>query len=801
MARVSALFKAVIDLGGDAVDNLRSLGYLTEESAQNPSAVKTAQTKYRKALTESPAMRRREAERLGVSQFEDADLGPERIIQPEGLLGSTLIPVFGDKTVTGRTITAQRGRLLDTPVESHGGSRFAQQQQGTGRGYMSMETAAKNKQKNVDFAAERTGSDDIVGVFTGGADPSYQFAAPMADLMFKQTMDAGVPKAALREFDKTLRQVRPDWVGMESPDALAQLLGTGDYPMEGAGALRIAFTEEMSKARWRDQGFGVPQDAIELITEPGLLGAARGDSGLAMINMRPGAETIKAPGLHQSYNTIIQGDYAGGLGRSLPAPIMFPDTFAWMQRQGRSPNSQLGSLMMDPKLYQKADENWLTGILDYLAKNPTALSAAGAAGLLGAVAPEEAEAGFISRGGKTLLEAFHGSPYKFDSFSMDQVGTGEGAQAYGHGLYFADSEDVAKQYRDQLRHRGGEDFKDVAERNGIDPSAFNNYGPYSAEARIKEGASLKTIVTEAKMANRALRDTPDEQVAQTIQEYLDGKSGALYRTEIDVTPESLLDWDKPLSEQSELVQGFMNRVAERAPFDGVVRNADGTLEPDASGKMLYEWLYGQRNDPGMTLMDRQANVSRVLSDNDIKGIRYLDANSRQPTQAEADIANEIRELEKKREIAGFMSEYPDVPDLSSSIKSLDGDIASRRQALKEMEDARKTSNYVIFDDGLINIAERGAADPRLLGGTALGTAGILGAIEAGQRADNAMAVAPRSETLQQINMGLRDVERRLEGSPASLLFPEGLVNYLETVNRPYEDPTMLTRAMALIDLL
>ena len=300
MARVSALFKAVIDLGGDAVDNLRSLGYLTEESAQNPTAVKTAQTKYRKALTESPAMRRREAERLGVSQFEDADLGPEQIIQPEGLLGSTLIPVFGDKTGTGRTITAQRGRLLDTPVESHGGARFAQQQQGTGRGYMSMETAAKSKQKNVDFAAERTGSDDIVGVFTGGADPSYQFAAPMADLMFKQTMDAGVPKAALREFDKTLRQVRPDWVGMESPDALSQLLGTGDYPMEGAGALRIAFTEEMSKARWRDQGFGVPQDAIEVITEPGLLGAARGDSGLAMIDMQPGAETIKAPGLHQS---------------------------------------------------------------------------------------------------------------------------------------------------------------------------------------------------------------------------------------------------------------------------------------------------------------------------------------------------------------------------------------------------------------------------------------------------------------------------------------------------------------------
>ena len=51
-------------------------------------------------------------------------------------------------------------------------------------------------------------------------------------------------------------------------------------------------------------------------------------------------------------------------------------------------------------------------------------------------------------------------------------------------------------------------------------------------------------------------------MAQTIQEYLDGKSGALYRTEIDVTPESLLDWDKPLSEQSRAVRSAVQDIAE-----------------------------------------------------------------------------------------------------------------------------------------------------------------------------------------------------------------------------------------------
>src|SRR5215469_8900609 len=37
------------------------------------------------------------------------------------------------------------------------------------------------------------------------------------------------------------------------------------------------------------------------------------------------------------------------------------------------------------------------------------------------------------------IHAFHGSPYDFEKFSSANIGTGEGAQAYGHGLYFAEN--------------------------------------------------------------------------------------------------------------------------------------------------------------------------------------------------------------------------------------------------------------------------------------------------------------------------------------------------------------------------
>src|SRR6185437_12102253 len=45
------------------------------------------------------------------------------------------------------------------------------------------------------------------------------------------------------------------------------------------------------------------------------------------------------------------------------------------------------------------------------------------------------------------FEAYHGSPHDFDRFDLDKVGTGEGAQSYGHGLYFAENPAVGTSYR------------------------------------------------------------------------------------------------------------------------------------------------------------------------------------------------------------------------------------------------------------------------------------------------------------------------------------------------------------------
>jgi hypothetical protein len=64
--------------------------------------------------------------------------------------------------------------------------------------------------------------------------------------------------------------------------------------------------------------------------------------------------------------------------------------------------------------------------------------------------------GSLNRGmakGQRGAILFHGSPHKFDNFDSEKIGTGEGAQAYGYGLYLAESKNVADEYAGKLSQK------------------------------------------------------------------------------------------------------------------------------------------------------------------------------------------------------------------------------------------------------------------------------------------------------------------------------------------------------------
>ena len=53
-----------------------------------------------------------------------------------------------------------------------------------------------------------------------------------------------------------------------------------------------------------------------------------------------------------------------------------------------------------------------------------------------------------------LQTAYHGTPHKFKDFSLEHIGTGEGAQAHGWGLYFAQDRKVSEDYPNNGRAVG-----------------------------------------------------------------------------------------------------------------------------------------------------------------------------------------------------------------------------------------------------------------------------------------------------------------------------------------------------------
>lgn len=204
--------------------------------------------------------------------------------------------------------------------------------------------------------------------------------------------------------------------------------------------------------------------------------------------------------------------------------------------------------------------------------------------------------------GAFSIGAHHGTPHKVDKFSTDKIGTGEGAQAYGWGLYFADSEKVARNYRDNLSGN----YK----RTGGFANPWMDPRPFGSGWIVEknDGRGNATFPSKKKALEfKAAKDLEIQKANDTTP------LGNLYTVTLDVNDEDLLDWDKPLSEQSEKVQKAIAGVRE-------FYQRGNTLDGDIRGGQFYTIFE--------VLAGKGASTSAELNSAGIPGIRYLDGNSR-----------------------------------------------------------------------------------------------------------------------------------------------------------------------------
>jgi hypothetical protein len=188
--------------------------------------------------------------------------------------------------------------------------------------------------------------------------------------------------------------------------------------------------------------------------------------------------------------------------------------------------------------------------------------------------------GAMAQGTQSPATVFHGSPHLFQRFDASKIGTGEGAQVYGHGLYFAESPEVADQYRKTLAHKA------FAKLEKVDRNSYKVTAPDGTV--ISEGLPLGPS-TKAKSA-------------------FDAQAGNLYQVDLpDEQIARMLDFDKPLSQQVE----FVRRAIQENELDYVPERFTG-------GRLIEEM--NKAFDP--------AFVSQHLRQAGIPGIRYLDQGSR-----------------------------------------------------------------------------------------------------------------------------------------------------------------------------
>jgi hypothetical protein len=245
-----------------------------------------------------------------------------------------------------------------------------------------------------------------------------------------------------------------------------------------------------------------------------------------------------------------------------------------------------------------------------------------------------AQEGLLAPAKPAGIRAYHGSPHSFDKFSMDKIGTGEGAQAYGHGLYFAEAEDVAKKYRDDLAGWGSAGAGRTLEAVGGDVDRAILETQQKLDRLLERNASGAFKGAERNFNMQ--RQIQEDKIAQ-LKAYKDTggfSAGSMYEVNINANPDDFLDWDAPLSEQSEKVRSAWDKFlgtkqAARASesMGGSLLERRGQFENPTGSDFLgaYSSAAPHNNaDP----FDYKPKFSNTLKRQGIPGIKYKDAGSR-----------------------------------------------------------------------------------------------------------------------------------------------------------------------------
>jgi hypothetical protein len=304
---------------------------------------------------------------------------------------------------------------------------------------------------------------------------------------------------------------------------------------------------------------------------------------------------------------------------------------------------------------------------------PFAAPAAVAAGkALAPKAGQALESYMVNQGMIQPITAYHGTPHTIQGkFDINKVGTGEGNQTYGYGMYFAENPAVAKEYQKRLSADSALSFQ----AKDVDPAYIN-----AANSFKEYGSNYEETLKGLK---EAYKNAPEKELDVAAKVAFQ-PTGNLYKVDVpDKYIPNMLNWDEPFNKQTKSVQEAIKRIEPN------IKKINPDIDVEKmNGQQIYRAYQQYRgNNPDF--------ASEGLNELGIKGIKYLDQGSRSP---------------------GFSSLTP--AQLDSRIdgikESLDAGLGNKEvlerqlKSLQTEKDSYKnlTSNFVVFDPSYVKILEK-----------------------------------------------------------------------------------------------
>lgn len=304
------------------------------------------------------------------------------------------------------------------------------------------------------------------------------------------------------------------------------------------------------------------------------------------------------------------------------------------------------------------------------------------------------EQGKMTPGFKPIAEmdTWHGTPHEIKgNFSLDRVGTGEGNQSYGHGIYVAQARGTGEKYRENLSsHLPSTVSTNTAEVNlpawaiarvekeGIDP-IIAEWTQRAAKQRAEASKSLQPWIQEANAARF------DQELSELLKikesnNLNISKPGNLYK--VDLPDEQLpfyIDYDRPIKDQPQVFELIKQGITD----PDIRKTFESNAESGITGANAYSNYLSGKTDA-----ERSANAVKL----GIMGMKYFDEFSRNLANWEVSKSKDGKFLLKNHDMAS--SQWKEFPTREEAQKAL------------EYQQSFGTRNFVSFKPDTLTILEK-----------------------------------------------------------------------------------------------